>query len=140
MKQINQIDERVKNIFNNILERRYTLVAYRYGVFTFKAGERDIVLHVNYKRASYRTTNDAITLDIDVPFTTHFLPWDGLCKISEEYKRIEGYSFSIVIENKDYAVPPIGRVAEAKAIDILENMIQDWEMQYLLDVETSVNN
>lgn len=116
------IDEKIVKIFNKLINGSYYLKEVNHGQYLFNINDIEIKLAIFKKSSKASTSNNAISLEYQ---ENRCWDWDILPH------DIEGYTFYLCINDRQYVVPPMSRSEEATALDKLEQMLQFWELKTL---------
>lgn len=122
------IDEKIVEIFNKLLNNNEYFEGTnpdrrdRKGHYLFYVNNVNIGLDIFMKSSKGSTSNEAISLEYQ---RDRCWDWD-ICPHD-----MEGYTFYLWINDRQYVVPPMSRSEEASALDKLEQMLKTWELETL---------
>lgn len=122
------IDEKIVEIFNKLLnnseyfEGTNSNCSGRRGYYLFYVNNVNIGLDIFMKSSKGSTSNEAISLELQ---KSRCWEWD-ICPHD-----MEGYTFYLWINNRQYVVPPMSRSEEVSALDKIEQMLRKWELETL---------
>lgn len=126
------MDTKITDIFYNLINSGISLISnvnHKEGSIEYKVGEEIITLRAYQYIKGKEPSNEEDSFNTLFKFEGHHFFWYDLYN-GEETNVI----FGLIIREKKYYVPRLDRVANARAIETIENVIREYERNLLTKI------